>query len=63
MIVKLEAALASGTLTIESDGERITYRSVRDLRSAIDYFRERQTLPGGNGSPRPASTLAVYDPS
>ncbi len=62
-IAKLEEALASGVLTVESDGERITYRSRADLLGAIDYFKravaeETATL----ATPRPASTLAVYDP-
>ena len=41
-IAALEAALASGELTVESDGDRVTYRSVRDLTDALSYFRSRQ---------------------
>lgn len=62
-IAALEAALASGELTVESDGERVTYRSVADLRSALDYFAGRQAsevAPGG--IVRPSTTVAVYDP-
>ncbi|MDP3853161.1 phage head-tail joining protein [Phenylobacterium sp.] len=33
-------ALASGELTIEQNGERVTYRSVKEIRSALDHFRD-----------------------
>jgi len=32
----VEAALASGALTVEYDGRRVTYRSVRELKEASD---------------------------
>lgn len=62
-IAKLEDALASGVLTVESDGERVTYRSRGDLLGAIDYFKRElvaEVTPAA--SARPATTLAVYDP-
>lgn len=59
-IAKLEEALASGLLTIESEGERLTYRSTAELRSAIDYYRRREAE--GVAVRRPASTVAVFDP-
>lgn len=31
----LQDALASGELTVEFDGKRVTYRSIDDLRKAI----------------------------
>lgn len=62
-ISALEEALASGELTVESDGERLTYRSVAELKAALDYFASRHT---GTIPPvpavRPASTVAYYDP-
>lgn len=58
-IAKLEEALGNGVLTIESDNERITYRSVSDLRAAIAYNRD---LIASTSAQRPASTLAVFDP-
>lgn len=33
----LEAALASGALTVEQDGRRVTYRSVDELKAALAY--------------------------
>ncbi|AJP72273.1 phage head-tail joining protein [Sphingomonas hengshuiensis] len=61
-IVKLEAALASGVLTIESEGDRKTYRSRADLLGAIDYFKRQAAAEAAPLGVRPATTLAVYDP-
>lgn len=60
-IAELEEALGNGVLTIESDGERITYRSTSDLMDAIRYNRGL-LAQGGGAVARPASTVAVYDP-
>ena len=46
----LEDALLSGELTVESDGDRVTYRSVAD----------RQIANSSNAALRPASTVAAY---
>ena len=35
----LETALASGALTVEYDGRRVTYRSVAELKEAIAEVR------------------------
>jgi hypothetical protein len=62
-ISALEVALASGELSVESDGDKVTYRSIKDLRSALDYFRGQlaaENAPGGLA--RPATTLACFDP-
>lgn len=49
-ITALETALASGELTVESDGDRVTYRSVKDLTDSLAYFRNAQAsavaIPG-----------------
>lgn len=58
-IAALEAALAAGELTVESDGDRVTYRSVTDLKAALDYFRQQQAKAA---SGRPSATVAVFDP-
>jgi len=34
-LAALRAALASGTLTVEYDGKRITYRSLAEIQQAI----------------------------
>ncbi|MDF2140850.1 hypothetical protein [Paenirhodobacter sp. CAU 1674] len=38
-IAALEEALASGELTVEYDGKRITYRSTQELMTSLNYFR------------------------
>lgn len=52
-IERLEAAVASGELTIEQDGERVTYRSMSDLVTALNYFQGKAAraakAPGGQG--------------
>lgn len=40
-IAALEAALASGELTVEQDGERVTYRAVSDLVKALSHFQSK----------------------
>lgn len=37
-IEQLRAGMASGVVTIESNGRRKTYRSVSEIQTAIDYF-------------------------
>ncbi|EDX81144.1 hypothetical protein BBAL3_2301 [Brevundimonas sp. BAL3] len=58
-IAALEAAAASGELTVESDGDRVTYRSTSDLLKMLDYFRTKAST----ASPTPPSlaTLAVFE--
>lgn len=36
---RLETALATGHLTAEIEGERITYRSVAELKAALGYAK------------------------
>lgn len=55
----LEDALLSGELTVESDGDRVTYRSVAEIQRAID-FCDRQIANSSNTALRPASTVAAY---
>lgn len=59
-IAALEAGMASGEATIESDGERVTYRSIKDIRDALAYFRQRAAnamFPRARGG----TTLARFD--
>lgn len=49
-IGQLEAAIASGELTIESNGERVTYRSTDDIKKALAYFENKAAA----ASPNPA---------
>ena len=60
-IVKLEAALAKGVRTVESDGERITYATTSDLIAALDYNRRmlgEASAPAGQT--KPLTTVAVF---
>jgi len=50
----LEQALASGELTIEYAGRRVTYKSQDDLLKALEYFK-RQKLGVPATGPAPAS--------
>jgi hypothetical protein len=59
-IAALEAALASGELSVESDGDKVTYRSISDLSKALDYFLRQQAAAGGVS--RPSTTFACFDP-
>lgn len=60
-IASLEAAAARGELTIESNGERVTYRSMADLLSALGYFRARATANQTSASARSATTVAAFE--
>lgn len=60
-IAELERGLGSGVARIESDGESVTYRGVKDITIALSYFRQRAAeLPTGYA--RSASTYAAFDP-
>lgn len=58
-IAALEAAAASGELTIEQNGERVTYRSMADLEKALAYF-QRRAAAAGPASGRSKTTLASF---
>jgi len=58
----LETAVGSGELTVESDGDRVTYRNMDDLMRALDYFRAQQAASASGVAQRLASTVAVFDP-
>lgn len=59
-IAALEAAAASGELTVESDGDRVTYKSTSDLLKVLDYFRNRAASASATTHPR--AVVAVFDP-
>lgn len=46
-VAALERALSSGELTVESDGDRVTYRSITDVRAALDYFQRKAAAASG----------------
>jgi hypothetical protein len=45
-IDNLEKAIVSGHLTVEYDGQRVTYRSMDDLKAAYDFARQAAGLVG-----------------
>lgn len=59
-ITALEAAVGQGVLTVETDGQRVTYRSMDDLLKALTYFRAQAAQAGGAGSPVYGATLATF---
>lgn len=63
-IAALEAAMAAGELTVESDGERVTYQNFTDLRRRLDFFLERAAAFSGPQTRRPggsSTSFAVFD--
>ncbi|GAA4220249.1 hypothetical protein GCM10022253_23960 [Sphingomonas endophytica] len=60
-IAELERGLGSGVARVESEGESVTYRGVRDITKALAYFRQRVT-EAPVAYPRSSTTLAAFDP-
>lgn len=58
-IANLEAAAATGELTVESDGERVTYRSMADLLAALAYFQNRARVASAPAG-KTTTTLAAF---
>lgn len=59
-IAALEAAAATGELTVESDGDRVTYRSMADLLAALGYFQRKAATNAATGSGATTTTLAAF---
>lgn len=58
----LESALASGELTVEENGARITYRSTSDIVAQIRYFKSRaQEFLAPRTRPGPSVAVAVFE--
>jgi hypothetical protein len=55
----LESGLASGEATIESDGDRVTYRGVSEIMAAITFFERRAAAASGMRTR--GSTVAVFE--
>lgn len=60
-IAALEAAAATGELTVESDGDRITYRNMADLLKALTFFEGRRDAAARGRFGAGSVTLAVFD--
>lgn len=59
-IAALEEAIASGELTVEADGDRVTYRKMAELLQARDMFVALSVA--NDGDVRPATTVAIFQP-
>ena len=57
-IANLEAALATGELRVEVNGEMVIYRRVEEIKAAIQYFQLQLNSAAGN--PAPSVTLATF---
>jgi copper chaperone CopZ len=54
-IAALQASLASGELTVEYDGRRVTYKDTKNLLDAINYYqRLRAQIPATGPAPSSA---------
>lgn len=60
-IAQLESALGRGELTVESNGERVTYRSTDALLNALAYYRREAAKNARGGRASSATTLAVFE--
>jgi hypothetical protein len=54
-LATLEAALASGALTIEYADRRVTYRDIKELKLAIQTVKEELALVDGSPATGPGS--------
>lgn len=54
----IEKAIATGTLSVEYNGKRITYRSMSDLLRARDVIKAELANQTAIRSPR--SSIAIY---
>lgn len=50
-IEALETALSNGDLTVEQDGERVTYQSAADIVKRLRYFTDKAADARRTGSP------------
>jgi hypothetical protein len=57
----LEEAIASGELTVEYDGKRVTYRSLKELREARDLVKGSLEAAGTLAAGTPRRSYAAFD--
>lgn len=58
-IAALEAAMARGELTIESEGDRVTYKSTAEMLTTLTYFRNKAAAAAGTQTRR--SSVAIFN--
>jgi hypothetical protein len=54
----IEKAIATGTLSVEFNGKRVTYRSMSDLLKARDVIKSELASQSATRVPR--SSVAIY---
>jgi hypothetical protein len=54
----IENAIATGTLSVEYNGKRVTYRSMSDLMRARDVIKSELAKQQPASTPR--SSIAIY---
>ena len=59
-LAALEAAIATGELTVEYEGKRVTYRSMSELREARDLVRADLIASGQITETTPARSYAAF---
>lgn len=59
----IEAALASGELTVEYDGKRVTYRSATELLTLRDRIRGELIASGAISDSTPRRSYSVHSRS
>lgn len=59
-LTAIEEAIASGELSVEYDGKRVTYRSMSDLREARDLIRAALIESGELADTTPRRSYAAF---
>lgn len=59
-LTAVEAAIASGELTVEYDGKKVTYRSMAELRAARDLIRGELIAAGTITDAAPSRSYAAH---
>ncbi|WP_321891715.1 phage head-tail joining protein [Paraburkholderia tropica] len=58
-LIAVERAIASGTLTVEYNGKKVTFRQMNELLAARDTIKA--DLAAQNPSGRPRSSIAIVE--
>jgi uncharacterized small protein (DUF1192 family) len=59
-IALLQEAVASGELTVEYDGRRVTYKDTKSLTDAINYFQRLRAQVPSTGPAPPSADRGSY---
>jgi hypothetical protein len=59
-LTAIETAIASGELTVEYEGKKVTYRSMSDLRQARDLIRADLIASGSLTNPNTRRSVTAF---